>query len=191
MDERRALARADVGGRLAHRAQAGEEIGAVDRVDVQAGERSHQARDVAAGGLHFDRHRDRVAVVLDEEQDRQLLDAGGVERFPELAFAGRAFAERDVGDLVGLEARLAIRDLRDAAVDDAGLGGADRLQHLRAGRARAGDDVVVRVAPVRRHLAAAGCGIVLGADRGEQHLERRDAELQAQRAIAVVRKNQS
>ena len=42
------------------------------------------------------------------------------------------------------------------------------------------------VAPVRRHLAAAGGGIVLGADRGEQHLERGDAELQAQRAIAVV-----
>ena len=37
--ERRALARADVRDRLAHRAEAGEEVGAVDRVDVQAGER--------------------------------------------------------------------------------------------------------------------------------------------------------
>ena len=112
VDERRALARADVGGRLAHRAEAGEEVGAVDRVDVQAGKRANQARDVAAGGLHFDRHGDRVAVVLDEEEHRQLLDAGGVERFPELAFARRAFAERDVGDLVGLEPRLAIGNLR-------------------------------------------------------------------------------
>ena len=44
------------------------------------------------------------------------------------------------------------------------------------------------MAPVRRHLAAAGCGVVLRADRREQHLERRDAELQAQRAIAIVGK---
>ena len=60
-------------------------------------------RDVAAGCLHFDRHRDRVAVVLDEEQHRQLLRAGGVERFPELAFARRALAERDVRDLVAVD----------------------------------------------------------------------------------------
>ena len=41
--ERRTLARADVRGRLAHRAEAGEEIGAVDRIDVQAGKRSRRA----------------------------------------------------------------------------------------------------------------------------------------------------
>jgi hypothetical protein len=41
---------------------------------------------------------------------------------------------------------------------------------------------------VRRHLAAAGIRIVLGSDAGEQHLERGHAELQAQRAIAVVGK---
>ena len=102
------------------------------------GNDSHQPRDVAAGGLHFDRHRDRVAVVFDEEEDRQLLGAGDVQRFPELAFARGAFAERDVDDLVGVEARL--RDpgcSRHAAVDDAGFGGADRVQHLRAGGARA------------------------------------------------------
>ena len=33
-----------------------------------------------------------------------------------------------------------------------------------------------RVAPVRRHLPAAGVGIVLGADGAEEHLERRHAE---------------
>ena len=43
------------------------------------------------------------------------------------------------------------------------------------------------VAPVRRHLAAADAGIVLRADGAEQHLERRHPELQAQRAIAIVR----
>ena len=63
------------------------------------------------GGLHLDRHRDRVAVVLDEEEHGQAPEAGGVQRFPELALARRALAERDVDDLVGLEAGLAIRDL--------------------------------------------------------------------------------
>ena len=43
------------------------------------------------------------------------------------------------------------------------------------------------MAPVRRHLAAAARRIVLGADRREQHLERRHAEREAERAIAVVR----
>src|SRR5262249_3085891 len=76
---------------------------------------------------------------------------------------------------------------RGAAVGDAArFGGADRVQHLRAGGARAGDDVDRGGAPVRRHLPAARVRIVLGADAGEQHVERRHAELQAERAIAVV-----
>jgi hypothetical protein len=135
----------------------------------------------------FDRHGDRVAVVLDEEEHRQLLDAGGVERFPELALARGAIAERDVRDFVWLESRFAIGNLWHAAVDDAGFGGAHRLQHLRAGRARARHDVQLRVAPVRRHLASARCRVVPGADGREQHFERCDTELQAQRAIAIVR----
>ena len=43
------------------------------------------------------------------------------------------------------------------------------------------------MSPVRRHLTAAAGGIVLGADRREQHLERCHAERQTQRAIAIVR----
>jgi len=39
---------------------------------------------------------------------------------------------------------------------------------------------------VRRHLASARRGIVFRADRGEQHVERRHAERETQRAIAVV-----
>ena len=49
-----------------------DEVGAVDAQDDQARERLDQPRDVAAGRLHFDRHRDRVAVVLDQVDDRQL-----------------------------------------------------------------------------------------------------------------------
>ena len=58
--------------RLAHRAIAGEEVGAVAAQHLQVRERLDQPRDVAARRLHFDRHRDRVAVVLDEIQDRRL-----------------------------------------------------------------------------------------------------------------------
>ena len=82
---------------------------------------------------------------------------------------------------------VAIRDRRHALVDHAGFAGADGVQALRAGRAALRGDVELLVAPVRRHLPAAGIRIVLGADRREQHLERRHAERQAQRAIAVVR----
>ena len=40
--------------------------------------------------------------------------------------------------------------------------------------------------PVRRHLAAAGGGVIFGADSLKQHLERRDAQQQAKRAVPVV-----
>src|SRR5213079_1135364 len=41
--------------------------------------------------------------------------------------------------------------------------------------------------PVRRHLAAAGTRVVLRADGAQEHLERRHAERETERAIAVVR----
>ena len=149
--------------------------------------RLDQPRDVAAGGLHFDRHRNRVAVVFDDDQHRRRALAGRVQRLPELAFAGRAFADRHVDDLVGAESLRAIGDLADALVDHPGFGGAERLQTLRAGRAALRRDVQLPMTPVRRHLTPAGVGVVLGAHRREQHLERGHAERQAQRAVAVVR----
>ena len=115
VDEHRPLALAHVRDRLAHRAVAGEVVGAVAAEHAQVREVLDDARDVAARRLHFDRDRDRVAVVLDEVQDRQLPGARRVERLPELAFAGRAVADRDVGDLVGLELRLAIGNARRRA----------------------------------------------------------------------------
>ena len=110
--QRRTVAVAGVRHGLAHRPIAGEEVGAVAAEHAQAEEALDDARDVAAGGLHFDRHGDRVAVVFDQIDDRQLALAGGVERFPELAFAGAAFANRDVGDFVRAKALLAVGDLR-------------------------------------------------------------------------------
>jgi hypothetical protein len=87
----------------------------------------------------------------------------------------------------GTQVLHAVGNLRHAAVDDAGFRSADRVQHLRSGRARTRNDVELGVAPVRRHLASTRRRIVLRGDGGEQHLERRDAEAEAQRAVAVVR----
>ena len=57
--------------RFAHRPVAGEEVGSVAAPDFQVGKRFDQARDVTAGRLHLDRHRDRVAVVFDQIQHRR------------------------------------------------------------------------------------------------------------------------
>ena len=43
------------------------------------------------------------------------------------------------------------------------------------------------IAPVRRHLAAAGSGIVFRAHRLQQHVVGSDAEHEHQRAVAVIR----
>ncbi len=187
VDERRALARARVVDRRRHGVVAGDEVGAVDALDQEAGKAGDDLRDVAAGRLHFDRHRDRVAVVFDQDHDRQLERARGAERFPELAFARRAFADGEVDDLVAVKVLLASFDRRDLLEHPSRFGGANRVQALRAGRARLRDDVEALVAPVRRHLPAAGGRIVLRGDARQQHLERRHAERQAERPVAIVR----
>ena len=184
--ERRPLAGARVGDRVRHGAIAREEVGPVDALDEEARERRDEPRDVAAGRLHLDGNRDRVAVVFDEVDDGQVAEARGVERLPELAFARRAVADRDVGDLVAMEARLAAFDRRDLLVEERGFRAADGLQALRAGRARLRDDVELLVAPVRRHLPAARGRVVLRPDRGEQHFVGGHADRQAERAVAIV-----
>ena len=173
--------------RFADRAVAGEEVGAVAAQHLQVGKRLDETRDVAAGRLHLDRHRDRVAVVFDEIQHGRAARARGVERFPELALARRAFADREIGDFVGVEPVLAIGNVLDPLVQQCGFGAADGVQTLRAGRTALRRNVDARVAPVRGHLPAAGARIVLRAHRREQHLERGHAERQAERAIAIVR----
>src|SRR5262245_1623185 len=93
---------------LAHRAIAGEEVGAVAAEDAQTGEAFDQARDVAAGSLDLDRNRYRVAVVFDEIDDPRFALTRRVERFPELTFARAAFADRDVSHFVRAIARVAV-----------------------------------------------------------------------------------
>ena len=184
--ERRPLAGAGVGNRLRHGAIARQKVGPVDALDEEARERRDEPGDVAAGRLHLDGHRDRVAVVFDDVDDRQVAEARRVERLPELSFARRAVADRDVGDLVAMEARLAALDRRDLLVEARGFRAADGLEALRAGRARLRDDVELLVSPVRRHLPAARRRVVLRPDRGEQHFVGGHAERQAERPVAIV-----
>ena len=188
VDERRALARAHVGGRLAHHAQAGEEIGAVDRRDVQAGKRRQQPRDVAARRLDFHGHRDGVAVVFDQKEDRQARRMQAVlsdsQNSPSLVAPS---PERHVDDLVALES---------ASRDPESRRRARRSRPLRRRRRRAAPGVAVALDPgtifSARWPQCDGIwrppllGSAAAPTDGEQHLERRDAELQAQRAIAIV-----
>jgi hypothetical protein len=128
--EHRALAAAHVVGRLLHHRVAREQIAPVDFENQQIGESGHELRDAAAGGVDLDRDGDRVAVVLDQIDDRELEIARRVERLPELAFTRRAVAGRDDHHLVVLES------LRDA--EDLGphrrLGRSHGLEELRPRR---------------------------------------------------------
>ena len=183
--ERRSLARAAPGRGLAEHREARERVAAVHLAHQQVRKAAHEPRDAAAGGLHLDRHRDRVAVVLDQVEHRQLQVAGRVQALPELALGGGAVAGRAVDDLVGGERRRRGARVPGREVE-ARLGAAHGMQELRAGRRGARDHVESGVAPVRGHLAAARARVVLGSHRAEQHLERRHAELQQERAVAVV-----
>ena len=160
-----------------------EVVAAVDLHDVEAADAAHHLRD-RRGRLVGRPHRDRVAVVGDDVEHREVEPARGVERLPELAFGRRALAERHVRDLVAV--RDAARQLRPPADVARGLGAADRGQALAARARRLRHDVQLARAPVARHLPAAGRGIGRRADRLQQHLERRDAEREDERAVAVV-----
>ena len=85
-----------------------------------------------------------------------------------------------------MEAIGAIGDLGDALIQLASFRAADCVETLSAGRTSLGGNIELAMAPVRRHLAPARVGIILGADGGQQHLERCHAERQTQRAISIV-----
>ena len=186
VDERRSAPAAGVGDRAPHRRVARDVVAPVDLLDQQIGEAVQQPRDVATRRLLGDRHRDRVAVVLDQDDERQLLLRRRVQRLPELALAGGALAGRDVGDLAVVQLGGALRQAGEALVAHRRFGAADAVQALRAGRTRARDDVQAAAAPVRRHLPAARGGVVLRADALQQHLVGRDAQREAEGAVAIV-----
>src|SRR5262245_21806672 len=186
MDQRRPFPRPHVRDSVAHRLVAREVIGAVAPVDLKSREVFDDAREVTAWRLHFNRCGDGVAVVFDEVEHRKYTRARGVERFPEFAFAGRSLADGDERDLIALEFRRAIRNGFEPLVQTSSFRDADAMQTLRGNRAACGWNVETRVRPVRGHLTAAGGRIVLGTDRAEQHVERRDAERERERTVTVV-----
>ena len=161
-----------------------EVVGAVEPMDVEPTEAADQLGD-RRRRLIARRHRDRVAVVGDEEHDRQVERARGVEALPELALGRRSFSERHVGDLVA--ERRAAREVRPAGDVARRLRASDCRQALSAGRARLRHDVVLDAAPVRRHLASARRRVVRRPDRLEQDLVRADPEPEHERLVAVVR----
>src|SRR6267142_3497208 len=195
MNERRPAALANVVNSFLTRCVAFYRIGAIDFGHVQPWKIAHQFRDAAAGGLHFDGDGNCVAVVFDEIKQRQFFGAGGVERFPEFAFAGGAVAGGNVNNFVAFvmdvlaeRGFLGLRErFRAISIIELGFGGTRGLYDLRSGAGRFADDVPFGVTPVRRHLASAGSWVVCGTDGLQQSLQRRDAEHQAQGAVAIVR----
>src|SRR5262252_2986592 len=72
VNQRGASAFAGVSDGAAESLVTGQKVGPVALLDVQARERRDQPRDAPAGGLDFHRDRDRVPVVFDQVQNRQL-----------------------------------------------------------------------------------------------------------------------
>ncbi len=184
--ERRPAPRPAVRHRLATHIQAVEEIVAIGLEVEEPRIVADDGRERSAGSLHFHRDRDRVSVVLDQEEDRELLHAGGGERLPELALGGRPVADRDVDHFVVMEALGPTGNRFDEPVVPPGLGAAHRLQALGSGRARLGNHVQSPVPPVARHLPASGVGVRHRSDSRQEHFLRRHAEREEEGTIPVV-----
>src|SRR5881394_4100048 len=67
-------------------------IGAVASLAIQIGETRDEFRGIAARSLDLHRNADRIAVIFQQEHDRQTQVACSVERFPKLSFAGGPIA---------------------------------------------------------------------------------------------------
>ena len=174
---------------------AGAQFRAVYLFKMKIGKSAHQARDVAPRHLGFDRHRDRVFVVLHQKDQRQPPVGSGIQGFPELAFAAGTLAEGNIGELILVgddvvelaivaDGFLGRRGMRRHVARD--LGAADRLQNLRAGRRRSGYDIQPRIAPVRGHLPPTRTGVIGRPHALQQHLIGRRTQSQAERPVAVV-----
>ncbi len=56
--------------------------------------------DGAAGCLIFDRNGDRPAIILDDKNDAEAMQAGKIERFMEIPLRCRSIASRDIDNLI-------------------------------------------------------------------------------------------
>ena len=182
MHEGRSLPLSRVVDRPAHHLIRGEKVAAIHLLHEQVRKGAHQPRDRPTGGIHFHRHRDRVAVVLHQINDGQPEVRRGIERLPEFPLAGLSLTGRDEDDLVAMEPV----GYPDPCRPDRRFRRTHRLQKLGAGGRRYGDDVEFLVSPVRRHLSPARVGVGGRAHGRVQHFRCRHPELEAKRAIAIV-----
>src|SRR5690349_18454271 len=86
--------------RLPQPAKRFDEIGSIDLGPKQPGKAFEQPRYIASGSLVLDRHRNRVSVIFDKKQQRQVLETCCVERFPKLALAGCTFTSAHECDFI-------------------------------------------------------------------------------------------
>ncbi len=139
------------------------------------------SRDREAGDLLVQRDADRVAVVLADEDHRQLVDAGEVHGLVDLALVGGALSEVGDGHHVVAAHPGAHRD-------------AHRVQHLGADRRADAHDVVPRAAVVSRHLPPGGADVIaLGQVGGDDVLRahpeghgRRDGSVEGRHPVLVA-----
>ena len=75
MDERRPLPGAAVINGARKCGIGGNRVRAVHFFEVKIGKHFHQPRDVAPGGPHFDRNRNRILVVLNQNSTGNPLEA--------------------------------------------------------------------------------------------------------------------
>ena len=195
MHQRRTFTGTAMGHRARECGVAGDGIRTIYFLEMEIRETGDQARDISAGGLHFNRNGDGILVVFDTVENRELVVRRRVERLPEFAFASGTVPERNVGDFVLLE--LHVLELTIIAVSllggvgmarkvEAGFRATHGLQNLRSRRRRLGHDVELLIRPVRRHLPAAGTGVVGRAYGLQKHFIRSRTKRQAQRAVAIV-----
>ena len=117
---------------------------------------------------------DGVAVVLEHEDERQLVDRGEVQALVDVALVAAPLAHRGHGHL----ARLA---------DLGGEGDADRVEQLGRDRRRDAHQVVLVRAVVTGHLPTAGPRVVRRRVLGGQDVARTHPEGQAGRDRAIER----
>ena len=133
VDERRPRSRAAIARGIGEHGVTVNRIRAVAGADEEMWNAVQELRDAAAGCLDFRRHADRVAVVLDEEKHRRPARGGGADGLPEFTLARGALAARDADDFIAVH----VRDPALALEIHDGLGAADRVKKVHAGRGRA------------------------------------------------------
>ena len=142
---------------VAHRAQAGEKVGAVDRLDVQAGKRAHEASRCRRRPSHFHRAPRSRSRCLRPGRAPAAASCRRCSALPRTRLRSSSLRRaRRRRSRRAWNCALAIGDVGDAAVDDARLP-RRRPRAAPACRSRSIRETMfsARVAPVRRHLPAA------------------------------------